>query len=149
MRLLANHSIGSDASMLMDLGRMVVLFSAAVLAGLTLWVIKSYYAAYRRAPSGRHGILPHHVWLIGISYIILAAEAAWQNVERLGHSGTGYIVVNLVAFVCGCYALWLILTFERTVVKVRSTTFQVDSMEITTHDEEEATWDGDDRRSPE
>lgn len=73
--------------------------------GTTGAVIWFYYRAARHAPKHR-GLLPHHVWMIGVAYLVLATAITF------GTESTVWAVVGAAGMGLGWWALTLILRFE-------------------------------------
>lgn len=103
-----------------DLLRVLLIFMpGAVLMGLTLAVVFSYYRAYRvdvkiRRLSGRPvvGLLTGHVSLIGTSYLLLVAVGIIDTLARLNEPLELHAPFRGLAFYLGCIALYKILRFE-------------------------------------
>lgn len=97
-----------------DIVRFVLVTMASVLVGVTARVIQQYYKASRAAmrEGDFRGILPTHVWLIGISYVMLVIGSAIRHIVSLDTNPDAYLAVNAVAYTTGAIALWLILKFE-------------------------------------
>lgn len=99
---------------LTDVVRMVALALSALIFGITSAIIVLYYRVYRRRKEGgNEGLLPKHVWMIGVSYLIVTFSAATNSIERLGDPPTIFAPLNITGFGVGVYALWLILKHLR------------------------------------
>lgn len=116
MTRLLEFNPGDRGHVLADLLRVFFGFApAALLVGLTIAVIVSYFKAWRiaRYREARAGLLPKHVWLIGTSYLIILADSIFSLIERLHKPLTPHTFIVLPGYVLGCMALHTILKFER------------------------------------
>ncbi len=59
-------------------------------------------------------LLPTHVFLISITFLALALECAMRTWARVGTGVTAWSIFNMVFFALGNFALWKVVTFERT-----------------------------------
>lgn len=119
--LIAIHCQGrcKNGSVLLDLFRLFDLVMFAFIVGAATWVLITYYRSYKHAPLGRRGLLPAHVALISLSYMIALSELAWENIKRLGHAYTNYVPINAIVFSTGLLALSFVLGYEKRVVGIR------------------------------
>lgn len=109
--------------MVYDIFRFVLISMWLWIAGQTVFVIRYYYAARRGIKKGTApGLLPKHVWLIGLSYLVLSGSAVFRHLDHLGE-GAGnllpYLPVNLVGLAMGIYALHIMMSFQRSRVHTR------------------------------
>lgn len=127
-------SCGSD-HVVADVFRWITLVLGIGTFAATAAVLHVYLGAYKVAPHDRRGLVPKHVALISVAYLILVGEGLWQNVVRIGHPLTWYVPVNLVAFGIGLSALLAVLSFERRVVIATRRVQVADEYVIATVDE--------------
>ncbi len=117
-----------NLALVADVLRIALVFipGAAVLA-ITGVIIVRYYQAYRfaaraAAEAGRSfdwwGLLPRHVWQIGVSYLMLAAAGVWHAAADIHRTLHGHVFYIGFALVLGGFALWDLLGHQR---KVRET----------------------------
>lgn len=99
--------------MVVNVLRFVCVVLAAVQIGMTLRIAQRYYQIWKSFGKERRGLLPHHVWLIGLAYTMLLGEAVSQNIARLGDPFSWHLPVNLVAFSVGTYALVDMIRFQQ------------------------------------
>lgn len=99
-----------------DLLRVFTVFvPAAIIMGYVVLVIIAYFKAYRveRYKRARTGLLPHHVWLIGISYLLLIIDEILVVFERKSEEFTIHSWLLIPAFITGVLALNRVLKYER------------------------------------
>lgn len=89
-----------------------VLLYACILMAAT-WTVLLYFEAYKRQRDSWKGLLPHHVWVIGTSYILYGAGTIVWAVSRIGERPSFALALSLGAGLSGAYGMWLILQFER------------------------------------
>lgn len=113
----------SDHTVLADSVRAVVMGMAFVLYGQSIAIVWFYLDARRLAakamplPGTRNrqmGLLPTHVILISVSFLVLVAECAIHTWARVGSEITFWAWFNLGAFMLAALALWEVVAFERT-----------------------------------
>lgn len=114
-----DYLTGDTGYFFADLVRFVLVVIASLLVGATARVVQQYYRASRRAfkQGDFRGLLPTHVWLIGLSYILLILGTVSQHILHLGDRPDFYLAMNSAAYTCGAIALWLILRYENRRVK--------------------------------
>lgn len=103
-----------------DIMRFVLVVLATLLIAVTARVIQQYYRASRAAmkEGDFRGILPTHVWLIGVSYVLLVAGSVVHHIVSLRTDPDVYLAINTAAYTSGAIALWLILRFENRRVNI-------------------------------
>lgn len=108
--------MGSESGLIFfsDIVRFFLISLAAVLVGATVRIIQQYYRASRYAVhhGDFRGILPTHVWLIGISYVLLILGSVFHHFISLDTEPDAYLALNAAAYSTGAVALWLIMKFE-------------------------------------
>lgn len=97
-----------------DIMRFILVVLATLLIAVTARIIQQYYRASRAAmkEGDFRGILPTHVWLIGISYVLLVVGSAVHHIISLRTDPDAYLAINTAAYTSGAIALWLIVRFE-------------------------------------
>lgn len=85
---------------------------------IALRVMILYAAVYTHRHDDRErrksaGLLPLHVWVIAMSWLLLSASAASSNIAKLGEPFTLLIPLNLLGFSLGLAALVIIMRYER------------------------------------
>jgi len=118
---------------IVDLVRIITVFiPAAIIAGSVAMVIFAYYKAYRidKFKGARAGLLPHHVWTIAISYMLLIIDEILVVFERKGSDISIHTFLLAPAFILGVIAMYLVLRFERLRYSVtKSVNSDIDSDE--------------------
>lgn len=90
-----------------DFGRVFCLALFILILAYSVWTIKTYAQRWHtRKNEQRNGNLPLHVWLVALSYVLLAGEAVLNNVVRLGQPASGYLPYNAVVLSVGVFALF-------------------------------------------
>jgi hypothetical protein len=98
---------------LADAVRIAAVLTYAVVMMMAVWTVLAYYDAYRRQRGGWEGLLPHHVWVIGLSYILYGAVSGGYAVVHFGDGLNAGAVLELVAGLVGLYGMRLVLAFEK------------------------------------
>lgn len=101
-----------------DLIRVLVLLMGAGVVAESVVIIGVYGAAYlryRRMNVGVPwlGLLPAHVALIGLSYLLLVGAALYEGMTRVHDPLTWRAAVYFIAYGLGLPAQWLILGHSR------------------------------------
>ncbi len=81
-----------------DLFRALILVLYGLTVGQILWIIRRYAKAAQR-------LLPRHITIVGVAYLLALSETAWQNAGRVGDPATLYIPTNLVVMALSLYAM--------------------------------------------
>lgn len=108
-----------DGAIILDLFRIADMLMYIGIVGYAMWVLINYYKSYKHAPSGRRGLLPAHVALISLSYMVALTQIVYENYRRLGHAYTNHIPINAFIFATGLIALNFVLGYEKRVVGIR------------------------------
>lgn len=97
-----------------DMLRVLALAMAGWIGGLTVRIIVKYRKAHKRAieRGDARGILPYHVWTIGLSHLLLVVSTSFVHASRVGERPTISLAFDLVAYALAIFALTLILRFE-------------------------------------
>ncbi len=98
--------------MIDDVVRVVGLAAYTVVAGLTCYIIVIYYQAHRRRTPGERGLLPQHVWLLGVSHLLLATAVSFRILTRFGEPVSVTAGLGAVGLAVSVYGLALVLRFE-------------------------------------
>jgi len=93
--------------------RIASILAYAVIMIMTVWVILTYYDAYRKQRDAWEGLLPHHVWVIGISYLLYGAVAAGWSVAHFGDTINLGSIAGMFGGLVGLYGMKLVLNFEK------------------------------------
>lgn len=104
-----------------DVVRFLTFLTAAASVGLAMLTVWTYAGVYRRhrtlVAEGRtepwRGLLPLHVTLIGVSYLIFVLASVYATAERIDGALTWRGPTYLVANSIGAYAMWTILSSSR------------------------------------
>lgn len=88
-----------------------VLLYAAIVVG-ALWVVMTYYQIYVRDRGKWIGLLPKHVYLIGISYIIYATSSIGISFQYFNQAATPFTILNTVGGLLGIKALRVMIQFQ-------------------------------------
>jgi len=102
----------SDVEWVADAVRILAVLAYAGVMPMAMWVILAYRDAHHRASDG-DGLLPHHVWVIALSYLLYGGAGSGYAVAHFGGALNAGAVTELAAGLLGLYGLGLILTFER------------------------------------
>lgn len=85
-----------------------------LMLGMTISVLLSYMAKYKRLGKPKDRLLPLHVTVISISYLLLVGGTLAEIVDRLGaESLTWRTPTYLTAYVLGFVALMIVLRHVR------------------------------------
>lgn len=104
----------SAAELLWEFLRFVALVEFAIIYGFTIRIIQRYYHA-RRLSRGGLGLLPSHVWMIGVAYLSALPPLAAHMVELLDQPPQwDALPFGLTTGTLGSIALWRIYQFEGT-----------------------------------
>lgn len=95
-----------------DLVRVVAIGLGAALVGLAAVVVRFYFLA-RRAFPGAAGLLPAHVWKIGVSYLMFVVGAVTEVILQFAHPLSWRLPYYGVAALIGLWALADIIRYER------------------------------------
>jgi hypothetical protein len=98
---------------LADAVRIVAVLTYAVVMMMAVWVVMTYYDVYRRDRGGWGGLLPHHVWVVGISYLLYGAVTVGWSVVHFGDDLNVAAVTGVAAGLFGLYGMYLVLSFEK------------------------------------
>lgn len=99
---------------LADFLRIVAALLYVTILGLSIYTVAVYYQAWSREKSiGWVGLLPRHVYLIGISYILYATGSVVWAAAYWGETLTPFTVLNVVAGAIGTYALKILLDYDK------------------------------------
>lgn len=102
----------ADVEWVADGVRILAVMAYAGVMAMAMWVALAYRDAHRRAGDG-DGLLPHHVWIIALSYLLYGATASGYAVAHFGDTLNAGAVVELGAGLLGIYGLRLVHTYER------------------------------------
>jgi len=95
-----------------DIIRVVAVGVGAALVGLAAVVVRFYFLA-RRAYPGVAGLLPSHVWKIGVSYLLFVVSAVVEIVLQIDHPLSWRLPYYGLAALIGLWALSDIIRYER------------------------------------
>ncbi len=115
-----------------DLIRLVAVGLGAALVGLSAVVVRFYFLARRLAPSPA-GLLPSHVWKIGVSYLLFVAGAVTEVMLQLDDPLNWRLPYYGLAALIGLWALSDLLRYERRRVRfgrTKSVVIQSDVVEV-------------------
>lgn len=111
-----------------DLVRVLFVFlPGAALLGMSVTILVRYFQGYRIVRQAAReagvefhwwGLLPRHVWLVTLSYLLLIKWAFGHVIEDLDEPFHWHVVYISVAFITGALSLWDVLGHQR---KVRET----------------------------
>lgn len=118
----------------LDLVRVLTVFvPGALVLALTIFVVIAYYRAYRldKFKKARTGLLPHHVWMIGVSYLLFAADGVWATAQRVREEFSPHLLLLAPAFLFGVAALYMVLQFERLRYRAEAPAMkEIDDMDL-------------------
>lgn len=77
-----------DQSNAADFVRFVIFVLYGLTIGHVAWIIRKYAKYTKR-------LLPRHITLVGVMFLVALTEVAWQNITRLGMPFTLYLPINL------------------------------------------------------
>lgn len=101
--------------------RFIALVEFAFIYGITIRIIQRYYKA-RKLSKGGLGLLPSHVWMIGVAYLAALPPLAAHMVELLDEPPQwDALPFGLTTGTLGTIALWRIYKFEGKRVRRRAT----------------------------
>lgn len=106
---------------MLDGWRVIDFIIASFLLAVVIVVVRSYVTVYRQyralAIAGRvrphRGLLPKHVVLIGISYLIVLLATMADLFTHFHQPFTWRLPAYLIAYSCGFWAMWDILGYQR------------------------------------
>jgi len=81
----------------------VLLYGGVVFGAL--WVVMTYYVIYQREKNNWVGLLPKHVYLIGLSYMAYATDSVVWAFQKWGEPLGPLTVINLLAGAIGIVAI--------------------------------------------
>jgi len=84
---------------------------AATVCG-ALWIVLTYYQIYLRERANWIGLVPRHVYLVGISYIIYATSAVAWTFQQWDRPPGPFTVANLTAGTIGLRAMLVMINFQ-------------------------------------
>jgi len=99
-----------------DIVRIAAVMAYAGVMTMAVWIVLSYRDAHRRAADG-DGLLPHHVWVIALSYLLYGGAGSGYAVAHFGDALNAGALAELAAGLLGLHGLRLVLTFERRRIK--------------------------------
>lgn len=115
-----------------DIVRAVAVGLGAALVGMAAAVIRFYFLA-RRVTGGTAGLLPSHVWKIGVSYLLFVAGAVTETVLQLDHPLNWRLPYYGTAALIGLWALSDLIRYEHRRVRfgrIKSVVVQSDVVEV-------------------
>lgn len=115
-----------------DLIRIVAIGLGAALVGLAAVVVRFYFLARRMYP-GAAGLLPSHVWKIGVSYLLFVAGAVTEVVLQFDDPLSWRLPYYGLAAAIGLWALSDIVRYERRRVRfgrAKSVVVKADVVEV-------------------
>lgn len=119
-----------------DIVRIVAIGLGTALVGLAAVVVRFYFLAHRVTP-GSAGLLPSHVWKIGVSYLLFVLSAVVEVVLRLDHPLSWRLPLYGAAALIGLWALSDIARYEhrrihfgRTSATATATAVVVETVEV-------------------
>lgn len=98
--------IVSDVVRVINVG----LYAATVVA--ILWVVLTYYQIWIRERNSWVGLLPRHVYLIGISYIMYATGSVGVSFQNFGRPITPFTLLNAMAGAIGFRAVLCMIRYQ-------------------------------------
>ncbi len=99
--------------------RMVTLVTGSAVVSVTVVVTWVYFRIWQRfhrhlsANAKWRGLLPRHVFLIGVSYLLLAGLVGYEVMTRIRSDLTWLAPLALLAYALGLWALWDVLGSSR------------------------------------
>lgn len=99
--------------MMWDVFRFVAMF---LYAALVVQVLSTAWFYFKFSKSFSHhidGVIPTHVWALGIGLSFLATEVVWVNIENLGEGFRLYALLNPILFLYMNIVTLQIGNFER------------------------------------
>ena len=88
----------------------------ALYAGIVvgaLWVVLTYYTIYLREKNNWIGLLPKHVYLIGMSYLTYATGSIVWAFDKWNEPLGPLTIVNLAAGAVGVLAIKAMLQYQQ------------------------------------
>lgn len=77
-----------------------------------LWVVLTYYQIWLREKDNWIGLLPKHVYLIGLSYIAYATDSVVWVFQKWGEPPGPFTAVNVLAGAVGVAAIRAMLQYQ-------------------------------------
>lgn len=90
----------------------------ATIVILTARIVVLYYKARQKIP-GKRGLLPQHVWEIGVAFVVMSVGFALAVLDLTDETSVSNDLLTgtlLAGGALGVHALWLILGYENTVI---------------------------------
>ena len=93
------------------------IFLEFTIIAMTSKIVYVYYRAYRVHRGEARGLLPHHVWMIGLSYIFLSLATTSYQLELIDTHPTWRSILVLIALFFGVTALFQMLSYQNLKLK--------------------------------